>query len=148
MLYLSTVPFRYLAHCPFWQNLHGAQSLLFISFNLCIAEHISINYIDVNFRFFHFPMQHQHQLPSSDESRTITEEKHQFKRQSFLIPTVCVYCDNRVWTGLKRSAFQCQSTCQRTTHRGQTHEHSHFRISSSFFLIVNIFIIRMWRCDS
>jgi hypothetical protein len=42
-----------------------------------------------------------------DASRKEAEEKHQLKRQSFLIPTACIYCENRVWTGLKRSAFQC-----------------------------------------
>jgi NAD-dependent DNA ligase len=82
-------------------------------------------------------MQHPSQIPSAVESRTEIDEKHQFKRQSFLIPTICVYCDNRVWTGLKRSAFQCQSTSTNCMAQcAQAHHLSHFKKSSFFSLSI------------
>ena len=34
---------------------------------------------------------------------------HRFEKKAIAFPTSCTYCDHTIWTGLKRSAFQCTS---------------------------------------
>ena len=46
---------------------------------------------------------------TTDEDSIGTPAGHRFEKKAIAFPTSCAYCDHTIWTGLKRSAFQCTS---------------------------------------
>lgn len=53
--------------------------------------------------------QHEGEKPTDEDQDPLAPAGHRFEKKAIAFPTSCAYCDHTIWTGLKRSAFQCSS---------------------------------------
>lgn len=52
----------------------------------------------------------QHEGDKTDvDTDPLAPAGHRWEKKAIAFPTSCAYCDHTIWTGLKRSAFQCTS---------------------------------------